>query len=489
MNNRNRHIYYALAGRGHNVTVLSPDLDQEKTPNLHYIHLEGLYETFYNGTQVFDFVEMAQATKMKNIDEFWEFCRMGAEAAVKSKGFKTLLNYPDTFKVDLLMIDLTVGPYMIGFMEKFNYPPTVGVSAFSYPHYLSHSFGGHRQQSYVPHYESDFPNEMTLFQRVFNHVLTWYDDHLYFAHFLPEQDKLMRDAFGFKKDVPYVFDLTKKVGLMLTNTYFAVEKIEPLPPSVIPVGGLQIQEPKPLQKEVKAFIEAGKKGTVLFSLGTNLKSEMLNKKIVQMFLNVFKEMPDFNFLWKYESDLDLDIPKNVKLQGWVRQSDVLAHPNTKGFISHCGLLSTQEAMWHGVPVIGMPFFADQLRNIVAIIRAGMGVKIHYPTISHESFKAGLKEVLENPKYLQNAKQKSSLFQDQIDKPLDRAVFWLEWAIRHKDDMQALESPVKEMGIFKGGGYDICLMIFIPCVIIVHIIKFGVVALVKKILAGKKTKKD
>lgn len=158
-----------------------------------------MYESFYNGTDVaFDFVEMTKASKFKNTDDFWEFCKMGAELAVKSNGFKTLLNYPDTFKVDLLMIDLTVGPYMLGFLEKFNYPPTVGVTAFSYPHYMTHSFGGHRKMSYVPHHEADFPTDMSLFQRVFNHVLTWYDDHLYLAHFMKDQDKLMREAFGSK---------------------------------------------------------------------------------------------------------------------------------------------------------------------------------------------------------------------------------------------------------------------------------------------------
>lgn len=37
----------------------------------------------------------------------------------------------------------------------------------------------------------------------------------------------------------------------------------------------------------------------------------------------------------------------------------IAHRNTKLFITHAGLLSTQESVWHGVPMLGIPIFADQ----------------------------------------------------------------------------------------------------------------------------------
>ena len=39
-----------------------------------------------------------------------------------------------------------------------------------------------------------------------------------------------------------------------------------------------------------------------------------------------------------------------------------AHPNVKVFISHCGMLGTQEALYAGTPMLGLPIFGDQPKN-------------------------------------------------------------------------------------------------------------------------------
>lgn len=438
----------------------------------------------YNGSETIDILGVSKKTDLEKIDEMYEFAVIGTELAAQSDGAKALRAYPKTFKVDLLIIDITLGPFWLGFLKQFNYPPTVGVTAFSYPPYLVHFVGGHRALSYVPHYSLKYPNDMTLSQRITNHVVQWYEDYVHLSRFIPMQDKLMHDVFG--RNLPSIWDLYEHIGLLLTNTHFSVETMAPFPPNVIPVGGLQIRDPQPLTDDVKAFIDAGKKGSVIFSLGTNVKSDTLDKTVIQMFLNVFKELPEYNFIWKYESNLDLTIPKNVKLQGWMRQSDILAHPNIKAFISHCGLLGTQEAMWHGVPIVGIPFLADQFRNVISLVRAGMAVQIDINTITHEIFKKALVEVLENRAYLTNAKQRASLFKDQIDKPLDRAVFWLEWAIRHKDDMKLIESPVKRVGWFIGNGYDVLLIVTLPVILLLHVVIF---LLWKCLWTTTKEKKD
>ena len=58
----------------------------------------------------------------------------------------------------------------------------------------------------------------------------------------------------------------------------------------------------------------------------------------------------------------------------------------------------------------------------------------------EKLVIALDEVLHNPKYTRAAQKFGSLLNDQITKPLDRAVWWIEHIMRHPD-MYAGKSPV------------------------------------------------
>lgn len=76
----------------------------------------------------------------------------------------------------------------------------------------------------------------------------------------------------------------------------------------------------------------------------------------------------------------------------------LAHKNIKAIWTHGGLLSTQEAIWKGVPMIGMPFYGDQRVNVELLVHKGAGVCLDFKTLSTKSVLVAFEKVLYNERY-------------------------------------------------------------------------------------------
>lgn len=82
----------------------------------------------------------------------------------------------------------------------------------------------------------------------------------------------------------------------------------------------------------------------------------------------------------------------------------------------------------------------------------------------ETLKSALIELLQNPTYLQNAKKRSEIFRDQPLPPLDTAIFWIEWAMRHKNNSGAIKLPINELGVMVANSYDVIGALIISLVI-------------------------
>jgi glucuronosyltransferase len=64
------------------------------------------------------------------------------------------------------------------------------------------------------------------------------------------------------------------------------------------------------------------------------------------------------------------------------------------FVTHGGLLGTIEAVYAGVPMVGIPMFGDQPTNVRAIVEGKMGVSVNYEDISKENILKAIRTVLE-----------------------------------------------------------------------------------------------
>lgn len=278
----------------------------------------------------------------------------------------------------------------------------------------------------------------------------------------------MKKIFG--QNLPYADDLDKLAVLMLVNSHPAVDYSDSLPPNIVEVGGLQIKDSKPVPKELDDFMKKGKKGAVLMTLGTNVRSDEIGHERIDMILEAFRQTPDYNFLWKFEtSDMLKNLPLNVKISSWLPQNDILAHPSIKLFITHSGLLSTHEATWWSVPMVGIPLIADQHRNLHKSVKAEVALKVVFQTLTTEKLKTAIGEVLRNPKYAENVKIRSKRFRDQPEKPLERAVWWSEFIIRNPRPTHL--RPAKfNLGLLGSHFWDIQMLILLTVVLLVLAVK-------------------
>lgn len=86
-----------------------------------------------------------------------------------------MLNYPDNFKFDLVIYDYTMGPCILGFLHRFNYPPLVSVTAFNNPTYTTEIVGGHNYYAYIPYCSLNYDTNMNFGERLINLFTHLYD--------------------------------------------------------------------------------------------------------------------------------------------------------------------------------------------------------------------------------------------------------------------------------------------------------------------------
>ncbi|XP_023702334.1 UDP-glucuronosyltransferase 2B31 isoform X3 [Cryptotermes secundus] len=421
----NRALMLALAERGHEVTVISPDPEKHPVANYTDIVIEEAYERINDSG--FNYESMSTQTFIENSLIWFQWGQDACEFGIASKGAKKLMALQGKETFDVIIIDLGVEECFLGFVPLFNNPPVIAITAYGSPPWFNTIVGNPQILSFTSSYILPFTDHMTFLQRMVNFVLHNVIVYYRTFHHLPNMDNIAQKYFG--NSAPLPSEIEKNISLVMVNTHFSVDFPRPLVPAMIPVGGMHIKPGKELPSDLKNFLDNANNGAIFFSLGTNVRSDKMSAVKLKAFLDAFSELPQ-RVLWKWESDTLPGQPKNVMLGKWLPQNDILAHPNIHLFMSHAGMLSSQEAIYHGVPVVGIPFLADQFVNIVKLATHGLGVELVYDTLSKQTILDAVHTVLGNHSYRDNMKKLSAIYRDQQETPLQRAVFWTEYVLRH-----------------------------------------------------------
>ncbi|XP_051726664.1 UDP-glucuronosyltransferase 2A2-like isoform X2 [Ctenopharyngodon idella] len=280
--------------------------------------------------------------------------------------------------------------------------------------------------SYVPFSLSQLTDKMTFLQRTYNMLFYTLRSFLYKRTVGPHYSALCSRYFG--PDLDY-FELFQAADIWLMTVDFVFEFPRPTMPNVIYIGGFQCKPAKDLPGDLEDFVQSsGEHGVIIMSLGTLVGQLPLD--IADEIAAAFAQLPQ-KVIWRYTGERPSTVGNNTLLVNWLPQNDLLGHAKTKVFVSHGGINGVFEAIYHGVPIVGLPLVFDQDDNISKMRHKGVAKVVDIATIDRSIFKDALQEVINEPSYRTNMQKLSRIHRDTPLKPLDSAIFWIEFVMRHR----------------------------------------------------------
>ncbi|XP_001650422.2 UDP-glucuronosyltransferase 2B15 [Aedes aegypti] len=474
-------LFERLAEVGHNVTVVNL-YKEGVVRGVHLLKLDDVIADLDSKEDdEEDYVEFGQLNPFEMHVSFAELELQVCELAIRSTTFRRLFDNSRNSQIDLVIHDHLAGPCLLALMPVFNYPPLILASAYNRISTTSLPMGTLIFPGFIPNQVYDIDEPMSFFNRCFNVVLSCWE--ILFKEFVyyPKLDKLVKTAFNQSDRVS---DLEKRALLAILNSGTLLEHPEPTTKNVIQVGGLHIKPTKPLPTDLIKIIDSASEGFVLLSLGTNARSDSLDSTILIEIISAMNALSNITFLWKLDSEncLPVKLPHNVFTSAWFPQNDLLAHPKIRLFIIHGGLLSTQEAVWHGVPIVGLPIYADQFGNVNQLIRKGVGRRLSIVNLKSHQFIEVLDDVIHSESYKENAMQLSRLLRDRKVTSLDDAVWSIEWVLRNANTSHVWNQSLVNLGFLQKHSYDVvaafvCILMLIASILLLVILR-GVHMLIK-----------
>ncbi|XP_045119842.1 UDP-glycosyltransferase UGT5-like isoform X1 [Portunus trituberculatus] len=311
--------------------------------------------------------------------------------------------------------------------------------------------------------------------------------------FLPSLDNECRARKLCPEDMPYLGDLRYNGSLLITNSVRTMEKPTlPYTPTVVHAGGIHCRPAKPLPEDLQQWIAgAGEPGFILFSLGTLIKSADMPEKYLKVLADVLGSLQQ-RVLWKWDKETMEGLPHNVRLAKWIPQQDVLGHPQLRLFITHGGLFSTQEATYHGVPILGMPVGLDQHYNMRKVQKEGWGHVLYWEDLTHDNLRDHILQLISDKRILEEVQQRSRLMRDQPMSPKDWASYWVEYVLKHQGASH-LRSPAGHMPWYQLYNADVWAVLVVTTTvttILTSWLSFRILrALLRCCCASRKTKKE
>ncbi|XP_048220633.1 UDP-glucuronosyltransferase 2B17-like isoform X2 [Perognathus longimembris pacificus] len=281
--------------------------------------------------------------------------------------------------------------------------------------------------SYVP-VMSGLSGQMTFMERVENFICMLYFDFWFETFKSKKWSNFYSEVLGH---LTTLLEKMSRADIWLIRSYWDLEFPHPTLPSFDFVGGLHCKPAKPLPTEMEDFVQSsGDNGVVVFSLGSMIDN--LTDDTANVIASALAQIPQ-KVRWEYVPFTASYYTLSLRslMNNFIEIHLIVGHSKTKAFITHGGANGIYEAIHHGVPMVGIPLFGEQRDNIAHMVAKGAAAQLDIRTLSSKDLLRALETVINNPLCKKNAIWLSTIHHDQPMKPLDRAIFWIEFVMRNK----------------------------------------------------------
>lgn len=372
-------------------------------------------------------------------------------------------------KFDLVLVEIFNTGCFVSIANHFG-APVVGITSTSLYPWFGGMVGDVVMPSYVPVNLLPFTSRMMFAERLINSVILIAMKTYYQFKYEPAAQEIVNKYLG-KLNGGTVSESLNNVNAIIVNTHFMFGDSRPLPPGIIEVGGCTYKKPMPLPPELERYVAEAQRGVIYFSMGSIVKGSSIPTTQFLAMLRVFGRLDGYRVLWKWEDNPPPPEirPQNVMFVPWMPQFDILNHPNVKLFISHGGLMGILDALYSGVPIVGIPMFADQFSNMNFIVQNDCGLQMQLGQIDEEIANYTISSILHDDKYAKNAKRLSALYRDRDRDPLEKAVYWVEYVARHRVNLML--KPSTQDWWYERCLLDVVFAVFVTVALTAYLVKW------------------
>ncbi|KAJ8980270.1 hypothetical protein NQ317_005128 [Molorchus minor] len=458
-------FFKGLAEAGHDVTMVSPFKNKEPPTKGSWrdIVVDELTEILIQSFPKNDPFQMQTMSAMQNMLLLNVMGNLTTEGILGNPKLQRLITSGEKF--DVVIVGQFVNDALKALANHFNAHLILFSNGASNT-WLNHLVGNPSLPSFHPEIFLGLPKNMNFFQRLENTLFKAIETINYHLYFYPKQNDLIKKYIPNGADID---DILYNASLVLLNSHVSIFNPQPLVPCMIEIGGFHVKPPKKLPADLQKYLDDAQDGVIYFSMGSNLRSSQLPIEKRDALLKAFGKRKE-KILWKWEEDILPGQPSNVRLGKWLPQQDILGHPNVKVFITHGGLLSTTETVYNGVPIVAIPILGDQKMNAYGAQDAGYGIVLPFNELTEQKLTSVLDEIITNPKYREIVQERSRIMKDRQVSPIDTAVYWVEYVIRH-NGARHLRVAYLDLAWYQYYLLDVFAFILI--------VLFGIILLLKK----------